>query len=71
MVDINNKKIEVGQRIKPAHEKGRELLIVSYNENVEGFGSCFFGQQILDPLAFSVLTEKDLKENWEIVGEKE
>lgn len=60
--DKNKTLLQVGDRIIP--DKGRELLIVSvaYVEDYES--ECMFGQQIEDPLAFSVLTQDNLSLQW-------
>ena len=60
--DKNGAELYVGDRIIP--DKGRELLIVSifYVEDYQE--ECMFGQQIEDPLAFSVLTQDNLSTRW-------
>lgn len=60
--DKNQTLLQVGDRIIP--DKGRELLIVSvfYVEDYQA--ECMFGQQIEDPLAFSVLTQENLSAQW-------
>lgn len=60
--DKNNTLLQIGDRIVP--DKGRELLIVSvaYVEDYES--ECMFGQQIEDPLAFSLLTQENLSLQW-------
>lgn len=68
MVDKNGKEIKIGNKIKPDGD-GRELLIVSEFDNVEGLGQCLFGQQIEDPLAFSPLTQENLSSQWALIEE--
>ena len=60
--DKNQTLLQIGDRIIP--DKGRELLIVSvaYVEDYES--ECMFGQQIEDPLAFSLLTRENLASQW-------
>lgn len=60
--DKNNTQLQIGDRIAP--DKGRELLIVSvfYIEDYDE--ECMFGQQIEDPLAFSLLTKDNLSKQW-------
>jgi hypothetical protein len=60
--DKNQTLLQVGDRIVP--DKGRELLIVSiaYVEDYEE--ECMFGQQIADPLSFSLLTRDNLSARW-------
>lgn len=60
--DKNKTLLQVGDKIIP--DQGRELLIVSvaYVEDYES--ECMFGQQIEDPLAFSVLTQDNLSLQW-------
>ncbi len=65
MVDKNGKEIKIGDKIKP--DKGQILLIVSEFDNVEEFGHCLFGQQIENPLAFSPLTQENLKSQWTVI----
>ena len=60
--DKNKTQLQIGDRIIP--DEGRELLIVSI-AYVNDFGEeCMFGQQIEDPLAFSVLTQENLSFQW-------
>lgn len=60
--DKNGILLKIGDHIVP--DKGRELSIVS-TAYVEDFGEeCMFGQQVLDPLAFSVLTQDNLSLQW-------
>ena len=67
MVDKNGDEIKIGDKIQP--DKGRILLIVS-QRYVEDIGEdCLFGQQIEDPLAFSLLTQDNLSTQWTIVKE--
>lgn len=67
MVDKNGDEIKIGDKIQP--DKGRILLIVS-QQYVEDIGEdCLFGQQIEDPLAFSLLTQDNLSTQWTIVKE--
>lgn len=60
--DKNHTLLQIGDRIIP--DKGRELLIVSifYIDDYET--ECMFGQQIEDPLSFSLLTRENLAEQW-------
>lgn len=60
--DKNETLLQVGDRIMP--DAGRELLIVSvfYVEDYQA--ECMFGQQIADPLSFSVLTKENLATQW-------
>ena len=60
--DKNNTLLQVGDRIIP--DKGRELLIVSIAYVADYEEECMFGQQIEDPLAFSVLTQDNLSLQW-------
>lgn len=60
--DKNGNELKVGDKIKP--DEGRELTIVSI-QYVEDIGDdCMFGQQVQDPLAFSLLTKEDLEKQW-------
>lgn len=67
--DKNGKEINIGDKVRP-DGPGRVLLIVSqfYVEDLEQ--ECLFGQQILDPLAFSPLTQDDLTVQWIKVEEE-
>lgn len=60
--DKNGIELNIGDTISP--DAGRKLLIVSifYVEDYQE--ECMFGQQIEDPLAFSVLTKDNLKLQW-------
>jgi len=60
--DKNGIELNIGDTISP--DAGRKLLIVSvfYVEDYQE--ECMFGQQIEDPLAFSVLTKDNLKLPW-------
>lgn len=60
--DKNNTLLQIGDHIVP--DAGVELLIVSkfYVEDYQQ--ECMFGQQIADPLAFSVLTQENLSKQW-------
>jgi hypothetical protein len=60
--DKNKTLLQIGDKIIP--DKGRELIIVSiaYVEDYEEY--CMFGQQVLDPLSFSVLTQENLSTRW-------
>lgn len=69
MLDKNGNEIKVGDKIVPADDKGRELLIVSQFYVEEMGEECLFGQQVEDPLAFSPLTQENLSENWILKGE--
>lgn len=60
--DKNQKLLQIGDRIIP--DKGRELLIVSIAYVVDYEEECMFGQQIEDPLAFSLLTKDNLALQW-------
>lgn len=60
--DKNGTLLQIGDHIVP--DEGRELLIVSIFY-VEEYGEeCMFGQQIEDPLAFSILTKDNLSIQW-------
>ena len=65
--DKNGTELAVGDRIVP--DEGRELLIVStaYVESCQQ--ECMFGQQIEEPLAFSLLTQDNLSLQWTKVTE--
>lgn len=60
--DKNGVELHIGDTIIP--DAGRKLLIVSifYVEDYQE--ECMFGQQIEDPLAFSVLTKDNLALQW-------
>ena len=60
--DKNKTPLQVGDRIIP--DKGRELLIVSIAYVADYEEECMFGQQVEDPLAFSVLTQENLSLQW-------
>ena len=60
--DKNQTPLQVGDRIIP--DKGRELLIVSIAYVADCEAECMFGQQIEDPLAFSLLTQENLASQW-------
>lgn len=60
--DKNQAPLQVGDRIIP--NKGRELLIVSVAYVADYEEECMFGQQLEDPLAFSVLTQENLSLQW-------
>ena len=60
--DKNKTVLQVGDRIVP--DKGRELLVVSIAYVADYEAECMFGQQIEDPLAFSVLTQENLSLQW-------
>ena len=60
--DKNKTPLQVGDHIIP--DKGRELLIVSIAYVADYEEECMFGQQIEDPLAFSVLTQDNLSLQW-------
>ena len=60
--DKNDTPLQVGDRIIP--DKGRELLIVSIAYVADYEEECMFGQQVEDPLAFSVLTQENLSLQW-------
>ena len=60
--DKNGAALYVGDRIIP--DEGRELLLVS-EAYLEEFGeACLFGQQIVEPAAFSILTQENLSSRW-------
>ena len=60
--DKNGIELNIGDTISP--DKGRNLLIVSvfYVEDYQE--ECMFGQQIEDPLSFSLLTRDNLSTRW-------
>lgn len=60
--DKNKTLLQIGDHIIP--DKGRELLIVSIAYVADYEEECMFGQQIEDPLAFSVLTQENLSLQW-------
>lgn len=60
--DKNQTPLQVGDRIIP--DKGRELIIVSIAYVADYEAECMFGQQIEDPLAFSLLTQENLSAQW-------
>lgn len=60
--DKNEVLLQIGDHIVP--DEGRELLIVSIFYVEEFKEECMFGQQIEDPLAFSVLTKDNLSARW-------
>lgn len=60
--DKNKTLLQIGDRIIP--DKGRELLIVSIAYVTDYDSECMFGQQIEDPLAFSLLTQDNLSTQW-------
>jgi hypothetical protein len=60
--DKNQTPLQVGDRIIP--DRGRELLIVSIAYVADCEAECMFGQQIEDPLAFSLLTQENLASQW-------
>lgn len=60
--DKNQTPLQVGDRIIP--DKGRELLIVSIAYVADCEADCMFGQQVEDPLAFSLLTQENLASQW-------
>ncbi len=60
--DKNKTELKIGDHIVP--DKGRELIIVSI-AFVPDYGcECMFGQQVADPLAFSLLTQENLSAQW-------
>lgn len=60
--DKNETILRTGDRIVP--DKGRELVITSI-EYVDDFEEeCMIGQQIVNPLLFSVLTQDNLSKQW-------
>lgn len=60
--DKNKTLLQVGDKIIP--DKGRELMIVSVAYVADYESYCMFGQQIEDPLAFSLLTQENLSLQW-------
>lgn len=60
--DKNGVELQIGDTIVP--DAGRKLLIVSvfYVEDYQE--ECMFGQQVEDPLAFSMLTKDNLTSQW-------
>ena len=60
--DKNKTPLQVGDKIIP--DEGRALLIVSvaYVDDYQSY--CMFGQQIEDPLSFSLLTKENLELQW-------
>lgn len=60
--DKNQTLLQVGDRIIP--DKGRELIIVSIAYVADYEAECMFGQQLEDPLAFSLLTQENLASQW-------
>ena len=60
--DKNKTPLQVGDYIIP--DKGRKLLIVSIAYVSDYEEECMFGQQVEDPLAFSVLTQENLSLQW-------
>lgn len=60
--DKNQTPLQIGDRIIP--DKGMELLIVSVAYVKDYDAECMFGQQVEDPLAFSVLTQENLSLQW-------
>lgn len=64
--DKNGKEINIGDQIKP-DVMGMILQIVSerYVEDIEQ--ECLFGQQVENPLAFSLLTQEDLSKQWTLI----
>lgn len=60
--DKNGLLLQVGDRIIPT--AGRELLLVSVFYVEEYQQECMFGQQIENPLTFSILTQEDLSKQW-------
>lgn len=64
--DKNGNEINIGDQIKP-DVMGMILQIVSerYVEDIEQ--ECLFGQQVENPLAFSLLTQEDLSKQWTLI----
>lgn len=60
--DKNQLPLQIGDRIIP--DEGRELLIVSVAYVDDFKEECMFGQQVEEPLAFSVLTQDNLSLQW-------
>lgn len=66
--DKNGNELKIGDKIRP--DEGRDLAIVSI-QYVEDIGDdCMFGQQILDPMAFSLLTKENLATQWTLIEEE-
>lgn len=60
--DKNGVLLQIGDHIVP--DEGRELLIVSILY-VEEYGEeCMLGQQVENPLLFSILTKDNLSTQW-------
>lgn len=60
--DKNQTPLQIGDKIAP--DKGRALVIVSIAYVADYEADCMFGQQIEDPLAFSLLTQENLSSQW-------
>lgn len=60
--DKNQTPLQIGDKIIP--DQGRELLIVSIAYVADYETECMFGQQIDDPLTFSLLTRENLALQW-------
>ena len=60
--DKNQVLLQIGDKIVP--DKGKELLIVSIAYVDDYQQECMFGQQIEDPLSFSLLTQDNLSMQW-------
>lgn len=60
--DKNGTPLQVGDHIVP--DVGMELVIVSVAYVADYDAECMFGQQVADPLAFSVLTKENLAHRW-------
>lgn len=66
--DKNGKEIHIGDKIRP--DDGRDLEIIS-QRYVEDLGEeCLFGQQVIDPMAFSLLTQENLSSQWTLIEEE-
>lgn len=60
--DKNGNVVKIGDKIRP--DEGRELIVVSI-QYVEDMGDdCMFGQQVEDPMAFSLITKENLATQW-------
>ena len=60
--DKNQTPLQVGDKIIP--DEGRVLRIVSIAYVDDYQSDCMFGQQIEDPMAFSLLTKENLELQW-------
>lgn len=60
--DKNKTELKIGDHIIP--DNGKELVIVSIAFVPDCECECMFGQQVEDPLAFSLLTQENLSAQW-------